>query len=102
MTIIVGSATIHPELRTEALALAIEHSVRSRAEPGCIAHNCHNDAEDSTRIVFVEEWTDMAAVKVHFAVPALGEFVRRIGVMAVGAPVMRVYSSRDVTATARE
>ena len=101
MIIITGSATILPEHRTEALALGVEHSARSRTEPGCIAHNCHVDAEDASRIVFVEQWADMAAVKVHFAVPASGEFVRRLGAMAVGAPVMRIYSAQDVTATVR-
>lgn len=62
MIIITGSAIIRPEHVAEALALGIEHSARSRAEPGCIAHNCHIDAEDPARIVFVEEWADMAAV----------------------------------------
>ncbi len=102
MIIITGSVTILPEYRTEALALGVEHSIRSRAEPGCIVHNCHVDAEDANRIVFVEEWADMAAVKVHFAVSESGEFVQALGAMAVGTPVMRVYSARDVTARARE
>ena len=63
MIIITGSAAIRPEHRSEALVLGVEHSARSRAEPGCIAHNCHVDAEDPNRIVFVEEWADTAAVK---------------------------------------
>ena len=96
MIIITGSAKIRPEHLAEALALGIEHSARSRAEPGCIAHNCHIDAEDPARIVFVEEWVDMAAVKVHFAVPESGEFVRTLGGWAEGAPVMRIYSAEEV------
>ena len=78
MIIITGSATIRPEHFDAALKLGIEHSARSRAEPGCIAHNCHVDAEDSARIVFVEEWADMAAVKTHFAVLESGEFVAAV------------------------
>ena len=96
MIIITGSAIIRPEHRTEALALGVAHSARSRAEPGCIAHNCHIDAEDANRIVFVEEWADMAAVKVHFAVPASGEFVQRLGAMAVGAPKMKIFEAEEV------
>ena len=96
MIIITGSAAIHPEHFAQALALGIEHSARSRAEPGCIAHNCHVDAEDPNRIVFVEEWADMAAVKVHFAVPESGEFVRTLGGWAEGAPVMRLFSAEEV------
>lgn len=96
MIIITGSAKIRPEHLAEALALGIVHSARSRAELGCTAHNCHIDAEDPARIVFVEEWADIAAVKTHFAVPASGEFVRMLGGWAEGAPVMKVYSAEEV------
>lgn len=96
MIIITGSATIRPEHFDAALKLGIEHSARSRAEPGCIAHNCHIDAENPLRIVFVEEWADMAAVKVHFAVPASGEFVRALGDWADGAPAMKIYAAEEV------
>ena len=96
MIIITGSAKIRPEHFDAALRLGVEHSARSRAEPGCIAHNCHVDAEDPARIVFVEEWADMAAVKTHFAVPESGEFVRTLGDWAEGAPVMRIYEAEEV------
>ncbi len=96
MIIITGSATIRPEHFNAALKLGVEHSTRSRAEPGCIAHNCHIDAEDPRRIVFVEEWADMAAVTTHFAVPASAEFVRMLRGWAEGAPVMKVYSAEEV------
>ena len=93
MIIITGTAVIHPAHFAEALALGVEHSARSRAEPGCIAHNCHVDAEDPNRIVFVEEWADLAAVKAHFAVPASGEFAQRLGVMAAGKPEMKIFEA---------
>ena len=96
MIIITGSAAIRSEHFDEALRLGIEHSARSRAEPGCIAHNCHVDAEDPARIVFFEEWADMAAVKVHFAVPESGEFVRKLDGWTEGAPVMKIYSAEEV------
>ena len=48
MIIITGSAQIRAEHFEEALHLGIEHSARSRKEPGCQAHNCHVDAEDIT------------------------------------------------------
>lgn len=97
MIIITGSATIRPEHVDEALQLGIEHSARSRAEPGCIAHNCHVDAEDPARIVFIEQWADMAAVKTHFAVPASGEFVGQLGGWAEAAPVMQLFSAEELT-----
>ncbi len=96
MIIITGSAIIRPEHRSEAIALGVEHSARSRAEPGCIAHNCHVDAEDANRIVFVEEWADMAAVKVHFAVPESGAFVRQLEALAMGRPVMKMFEAEEI------
>ena len=96
MIIITGSAIIHPEHFAAALALGVEHSARSRAEPGGVAHNCHTDAEDASRIVFVEQWADMAAVQVHFAVPESGEFVRQLGAYAVGRPEMRIFEATEL------
>jgi len=93
MILITGGATIQPEHREAALVLGIEHSARSRSEPGCIAHNCHSDAENPDRIVFVEQWADMAAVMTHFAVPASGEFVRQLGAMAVERPDIQLFEA---------
>ena len=94
MIIITGGIALKPEYRTEALRLAIEHSQRSRAEPGCLAHNCHIDCEDETRLVFVEEWADLAAVKAHFAVPESGAFVRELAKLGEGAPWMRMFEAK--------
>ena len=96
MIIITGGAAIKPKHLAEAAALGVEHSTRSRAEPGCIAHNCHVDAEDANRIVFVELWADMAAVQVHFAVPESAAFVRQLGAMAVARPEMRLYEATEL------
>lgn len=96
MILITGSATVRPKQRGAALALGIAHSARSRAEPGCIAHNCHYDAEDSDRIVFVEQWSDMAAVLAHFAVPESGQFVRSLSAMAIAPPHMRLFEAVEL------
>ena len=96
MIIITGSAIIRPDQLENAIEVGIEHSRRSRAEPGCIAHNCHIDTEDANRIVFVEEWADMAAVKTHFAVPASGDFVRRLSAMADAPPLMRIFGAEQL------
>ena len=56
-------------------ALGAGHSARSRSEPGCLAHNCHIDVENDLRLVFVEEWESVEAVRAHFALPASRAFV---------------------------
>jgi quinol monooxygenase YgiN len=95
MIIITGSATINSEHFDTALKLGIAHSRRSRTEPGCIAHNCLIDAESPLRIVFIEEWTDMAAVAAHFAEPESGIFVRELTAIADDQPEIRIFSAED-------
>lgn len=97
MIIITGGIEMKPEHRAEALRLAIEHSQRSRTEPGCLAHNCHIDCEDANRLVFVEEWANIAAVRKHFAAPESGAFVRKLAALGDGAPWMRRYEASDMS-----
>lgn len=96
MIIITGLARFARDRLAEAVRLGIEHSARSRGEPGCTAHHCHIDAEDDQRIVFIELWEDMAAVQAHFAVPASGEFVRKLTAMAEAAPDMQIYDASEL------
>ncbi|MGQ0279501.1 putative quinol monooxygenase [Sphingopyxis sp. Q841] len=85
MILITGHVILTPEHRERMIALGVEHSARSRAEPGCLAHHCHIDAvprqaEDGSAyecLTFVEEWESVDAVRAHFALPAARAFRRR-------------------------
>lgn len=75
----------------EITAEGIAHSVRSRAEPGCVSHNIHVDCEDPLRLFFFEQWADRAALAAHFKVPESIEFVRLIrrrGAETAGAQIV--------------
>ncbi|MGV3512056.1 MAG: putative quinol monooxygenase [Novosphingobium sp.] len=96
MIIVTGSAVVQPDRRDEALAVGIAHSVRSRGEPGCLDHNCHVDAENPDRIVFVEYWTDVAALQAHFAVPESGAFVRQMTALAVVPPKIQLFQAQEI------
>ena len=89
--LVTGSIQARPELIDELLALSLEHVRRSRGEPGCLSHAVHRDVEDPLRLVFVEEWTDRAALQAHFAVPASRAFVKAAAHCAAGAPAMSLY-----------
>ena len=93
MIIVHGAIEIEPEHFEDGMLLSLEHVERSRAEPGCISHAVHIDAENTNRLVFFEEWQDMDALQTHFQVPESGEFVRRLESMAASAPVMRIFES---------
>lgn len=95
MIIVTGHVVTKPETAARITELCIAHSQRSRAEPGCIAHNVHADCEDPSRLVFLEYWTDMDALKAHFAVPESVAFVREVRALAAGPTDMKVFEAAE-------
>ena len=65
MILVTGSVQGNAATIDELTAISLDHVRRSRAEPGCIAHDVHFHVEDGNRLVFVEQWADMAALKAH-------------------------------------
>ena len=96
MIIVLGNITVQDAQLSEALELSQAHVARSRAEPGCISHAVYQDPERPGRLVFVEEWTDQAALAKHFQVPASREFVSSISEMATEPPSMSVFNGEQV------
>ena len=97
MILVTGSVLAKPDTYDEVLAISLAHVQRSRAEPGCVAHNVHQDAENSLRLVFVEEWTDRAALLAHFAVLESRAFAQTIRALAAEPPVLKIYETTPVT-----
>jgi quinol monooxygenase YgiN len=102
MILVLGSVLVKEGGVAEALALSQEHVGRSRAEPGCIAHAVHIDAENPSRLVFVEQWSSEAALWDHFKVPASRAFARALAGLATEAPGMSVYSATSVQLPGRD
>jgi quinol monooxygenase YgiN len=84
MILVTGTILARPETVDELKRLSLEHTQRSRAEPGCISHDVHVDCENPLRIAFTERWADAAALKAHFLVPASGAFVQQAAKLAAG------------------
>ena len=93
MIVLLGSVVIQPGRVEEALTLSQAHVLRSRSEPGCIAHAVYLDPENPQRLVFVERWADQAALQVHFALAASRQFAQALTAMASEAPDMAIYSA---------
>jgi len=98
MILITGHVIFTPEHRERMIALGAEHSARSRGEEGCLVHHCHIDVESPDRLVFVEEWESVDAVRAHFAVPATRAFVAEMRALSLQPSVIRIYAAEDVTA----
>jgi quinol monooxygenase YgiN len=91
MIIVTGSFVAKDGRLDEALALSLEHVRRSRTEPGCLSHAVHADVENPSRLVFVEEWADFAALTAHFAVPESRGFAKAVAALSSEPPVMSIF-----------
>ncbi|MBX3587530.1 MAG: antibiotic biosynthesis monooxygenase [Ramlibacter sp.] len=96
MILVTGSAVARADQLEAALALSLEHVHRSRAEPGCLSHAVHIDAENPRRLVFVEEWASMDALQAHFAVPASRQFGKVLAGLSEGAPTLNLYEAQPL------
>lgn len=94
MILVTGSAIIQRDSFEDARRLGIEHSQRSRGEPGCISHNVHVDCENPVRLVFVEQWTDRDALLAHFAVPASRQFIKALSALLVEPSTIEIYDAK--------
>jgi quinol monooxygenase YgiN len=68
----------------------------ARREPGCIAYELCQDAEDPTRFVMVEEWVNAEALTSHLQRPSLEAAVAQLRPLGSGPVETRRY--RSVTA----
>lgn len=99
MLMVIGSLTVTPADFDIVMQASLDHVHRSRLEPGCISHAVHVDAENPCRLVFVEEWADMAALHAHFAVPesqAFGALMARHAIDGTGINILEATLIRRI------
>lgn len=96
MIIVIGNVLVREGQMDAALEEALQHVRRSRTEPGCISHAVHRDVENPQRLVFVEEWADMAALQQHFQVPGSRAVVKALAALSDEPPRMTLYESQRV------
>ena len=97
MLIVTGSVQATPATLEDALSICLEHVRRSRLEPGCLLHSVHKDVEDPNRLLFLEHWSDLDALKVHFGVPECRAFAKSLRAMASEPPTLNIYEASQVT-----
>lgn len=97
MIIVTGNILAKSETLDELFVLALEHSRRSRFEPGCLAHGVHQDCENQLRFVFFEQWTDHSALAQHFHLPASRLFANEAFALAAEPPKIEIYEAVAVS-----
>jgi quinol monooxygenase YgiN len=93
MIVVTGSVTARQDYLNEVRKLSLEHVHRSRKETGCISHAVHVDCENPLRLVFVEQWTDRAALSAHFAKSDSRDFVRALQPLAATTATIEIYDA---------
>jgi quinol monooxygenase YgiN len=96
MILVTGTVVARPDTEAEVARLAVEHCRRSRAEPGCLHHAVHRDVEHPLRFVFVERWESLAALQVHFRVPASVETVQALSALIAEPPTMTLFQAHEL------
>jgi quinol monooxygenase YgiN len=96
MIIVTGSLIAKKGQVKSALELSLEHVHRSRLEPGCVLHSVNLDAENPNRLVFLEEWANMAALKAHFKVPDNVAFASHIKDLATSVAPLSIYEATEL------
>jgi quinol monooxygenase YgiN len=89
---IVAKLTVKPEKIkdfTEAAKVMIENSNK---EPGCKSYQLYQDPYDNTKFVFVEQYTNQAAVDAHFAADYFKAFGPKVGDLVQGPSQIKIIS----------
>ncbi len=91
MIIVAGRVTARSDSLEALRSAALEHVMRSRAEPGCLCHGVAIDCEDPSTLVFFERWADRGALEVHLSQPGSAEFVRSVRALAAATSGLEIY-----------
>lgn len=95
MLIVTGDIVAKAGAFDALFAAARTHSGRSRAEPGCLSHDCFQDPDNPDRIVFVERWRDEAALRAHLATPGIALLLKAFADHADERGTMQVYAADE-------
>jgi quinol monooxygenase YgiN len=85
--VVVATLTVKPEsvdAVRDILTTAVEEV---HGEPGCQLYSLHQTGET---FVFVEQWADEEALKVHSSAPAIGKLFTAAGEHLAGAPDIKM------------
>ncbi|MBV8851210.1 MAG: antibiotic biosynthesis monooxygenase [Methylobacteriaceae bacterium] len=96
MLIVTGSLVAREDTVEELRRQALEHTQRSRKEPGCVSHAVHVDCENPMRLFFFEEWESREALLAHFAVPQSRHFVKSARELAAEASPIAIFEAAKI------
>ena len=97
MILVTGSLIARPETQAELRQVCQDHSARSRMEHGCLSHDVHLDCENPLRLVFLERWADLGALRVHFGRSDARGFVKAARALAAGGSPVEILETTPIS-----
>lgn len=84
MIVVTARVQVPGERHDRFLEVASRMCATSRTEQGCIGYRVYSDLEQPGHYVFVEEWTDDAALQRHFGEAHTRSFLSDLGSVLEG------------------
>lgn len=85
--VVVATMTVKPESVDTVRDILTNAVSEVHEEPGCQLYSLHQSGET---FVFVEQWADEEALKVHSTAPAIGKLFAAAGEHLDGAPDIKM------------
>jgi quinol monooxygenase YgiN len=89
---IIAKVFVKPEKTKDFIEAAKEMIEMSNKESGCSFYQLYQDPYDNSKMVFVEEYKNQAAVDAHFATEYFKAFGPKIGDLVAGPAEIKVIS----------
>lgn len=95
MIVLHARIPIRPDMRDTFLGAVSGLVEASNAEPGVISYECFESAKTENSFIFVEEYTDQAALDSHMASEHFQAAAGGLGDMVSGPPELKVYETSE-------
>ena len=69
----------------------------TQQEEGCVSYVLYDDPRDETTCLFVEEWTDMDALRRHLTTPHIAEWRKQTVGLVAGKSALKIYQGDAVS-----
>lgn len=96
MIIVLAKVTVKPEKKAELLELAKGVIAETVKEQGCVSYVLFDNPYDPSGCMFVEEWTDLDALRQHAASPHIAEWRKQSADLLAEKTKITLYEGEKV------
>ena len=95
MIIVLAKVSVKPEKKKELLTLVKDVMAATQKEEGCVSYVLYDNPHDPGGCMFVEEWTDKAALQKHSTAPHILEWRQKSADLLSGKTTIKLYEGSE-------